>query len=151
MTSGADNRIRRRKQLPDPSSTLGASIVRNTINPKTGLPRYPAALCYWNTGGKRWFFQSREPKLTAVLRTIKGARPYLRSWQGGHLTAWAVDCTATKARSVVRSLTRALNEISAHSKGVKIAQEPLLLSGREGGENDPNWVRPAVLRGDAEE
>jgi hypothetical protein len=126
-------------------------MITNTINPKTGLPRYPAALCYWNVGGKRWFFQSREPKLSALLRTIKGARIYLRSWQGGHLTAWAMDCTATKARSVVRSLTRALNEISAHTRGVKIAQEPLCLSGREGGENDPNWVRPAVLRGDAEE
>jgi hypothetical protein len=126
-------------------------VITNTVNPKTGLPRFPAALCYWRTVGKQWIFQSREPKLTAVLRTLKGARPYLRSWQGGHLTAWAMDCTATKARSVVRSLTCVLNEISAHSKGAKIAQEPLLLSGREGGENDPNWVRPAVLRGDAEE
>ena len=123
----------------------------NSVNPETGLPLYPAALCYWRTMGKQWIFQSREPKLTALLRALKGARPYLRSWQGGHLTALAMDCTATKARSVVRSLTRALNEISAHSKGVKIAQAPLLLSGREGGENDPNWVRPAVLRGDAEE
>jgi hypothetical protein len=126
-------------------------VITNTVNPKTGLPRYPAALCYWRTVGKQWIFQSREPKLSAVLRTIKGARPYLRSWQGGHLTAWAMDCTATKARSVVRSLTRVLNEISAHTAGAKIAQVPLLLSGREGGENDPNWVRPAVLRGDAEE
>jgi hypothetical protein len=130
-------------------------VITNTVNPKTGLPRFPAALCYWRTVGKRWIFQSREPKLSAVLRAIKGARPYLRSWQGGHLSghlsAYAMDCTATKARSVVRSLTRELNTISAHTPGAKIAQEPLLLSGREGGENDPNWVRPAVLRGDAEE
>jgi hypothetical protein len=126
-------------------------MITNTVNPKTGLPRFPAALCYWRTVGKQWIFQSREPKLTAVLRTIKGARPYLRSWQGGHLTAWAMDCTATKARSVARSLTRELNTISAHTRGAKIAQEPLLLTGREGGENDPNWVRPAVLRGDEEE
>ena len=126
-------------------------MTTNTINPKTGLPRYPAALCYWRTTGKQWIFQSREPKLSSALRKLKGMRPYLRSLHGGHLTAWATDCTTTKARSIVRSLTRILEEVSAHTRGVKIAQEPLLLSGREGGENDPNWVRPAVLRGDAKE
>ena len=125
--------------------------MTNTINPKTGLPRFPAALCYWRTVGKQWIFQSREPKLSSALRGIKGMRPYLRSWQGGHLAAYAIECTTAKAKSIVRSLTKILKDISAHTPGAKIAQEPLCLTGREGGENDPNWVRPAVLRGDAEE
>jgi hypothetical protein len=97
----------------------------NTVNPKTGLPRYPAALCYWNTGGKRWFFQSREPKLTAVLRDYRGTRNYMKAWIGGHLTSWVIDCTATKARSIVRSLNKQLRQ---HNR------ECVLLTGREGGE-----------------
>jgi hypothetical protein len=100
-------------------------MTTNTINPKTGLPRFPAALCYWNVGGKRWFFQSREPKLTAVLRSLKATRSYMTAWTGRHLTSWAIDCTAAKARSIVRSLNK---ELRRHNC------ECILLTGREGGE-----------------
>lgn len=113
----------------------------DAINPKTGLPRHPAALCYWRTIGKQWVFQSREPKLTAAIRRIKGMRPYLSAIIGGHLYAGTMECTTAKARSIARSLTRILHDISAHNAPAKIAQEALLLSGREGGENDPNWVK----------
>ena len=115
--------------------------MTNSINPITGLPRHPAALCYWRTIGKQWIFQSREPKLTAALKRIKGMRPYLSAIIGGHLYAGTLECTAAKARSIVRGLTRILDDISAHKTPAKIAQEALLLSGREGGENDPNWVK----------
>ena len=51
-------------------------MTTNSINPKTGLPRFTAALCYWRTAGKRWIFQSREPKLSSALRKLKGMRAY---------------------------------------------------------------------------
>jgi hypothetical protein len=105
--------------------------MTNSINPKTGLPRHPAALCYWNTTGKRWIIQSRVQQLSTAMRRIKGARRYGYAIIGGHLTMWAMDCTAAKAKSVMRGLTKILRDISAHNGRAKIAQEPLCLSGRE--------------------
>ncbi len=107
-------------------------MTTNSINPKTGLPRHPAALCYWHTTGKRWIIQSRLQPLSTALRRIKGARRYGYAIMGGHLTMWAMDCTAAKAKSVVRGLTKILRDISAQNAPSKIAQEPLCLSGREG-------------------
>jgi hypothetical protein len=108
-------------------------MTTNSINPKTGLPRHPAALCYWNTTGKRWIIQSRAQQLSTALRRIKGARRYGYAIMGGHLTLWAIDCTAAKAKGVIRGLTKILNDISAQSGAAKTKQEALLLSGRAGG------------------
>ncbi len=107
-------------------------MTTNSINPKTGLTRFPAALCYWRTAGSRWIIQSRAQQLSTALRRIKGARRYGYAIMGGHLTMWAMDCTAAKAKGVIRGLTKILNDISAHNGRAKIAQEALLLSGREG-------------------
>ena len=108
-------------------------MTTNGVNPKTGLTRFPAALCYWHTLGKQWVIQSRVQELSTALRRIKGARRYGYAIMGGHLTMWALDCTAAKAKSVVRGLTKILDDISAQNGRAKIAQEALLLSGREGG------------------
>jgi hypothetical protein len=108
-------------------------VTTNSINPKTGLTRFPAALCYWRTMGNRWIIQSRVQQLSTALRRIKGARRYGYAIMGGHLTMWAMDCTAAKAKSVVRGLTKILNDISAQDAPAKIAQEAFCLSGREGG------------------
>lgn len=105
----------------------------NSVNPKTGLTRFPAALCYWNTTGKRWVIQSRVQELSSALRRIKGARRFGYAIIGGHLTLWAIDCTAAKAKSLMRSLVKILNDISAQNAPAKIKQEALLLSGRAGG------------------
>jgi hypothetical protein len=108
-------------------------VKTNSVNPETGLPLYPAALCYWNTTGKRWVIQSRAQELSTALRRIKGARRFGYAIMGGHLTLWAMDCTAAKAKSVMRSLVKILNDISAQNAPAKIKQEALLLSGRVGG------------------
>ncbi len=108
-------------------------MTSNSVNPKTGLTRFPAALCYWNTTGKRWVIQSRVQELSSALRRIKGARRFGYAIMGGHLTLWALDCTAAKAKSVIRGLTKILRDISAQSGAAKIKQEALLLSGRVGG------------------
>lgn len=105
----------------------------NSVNPKTGLTRYPAALCYWQITGKRWVVQSRVQELSSALRRIKGARRFGYAIMGGHLTLWALDCTAVKAKSLMRSLVKVLNDISPQSRPAKTAQEALLLSGRVGG------------------
>lgn len=99
--------------------TSGASI-----NPKTGLPKRHAALCYWRTIGKQWIFQSREPKLTRALKSLKNMRVYMRAITGGHLFCGAIECKASKARSIVRSMNRILREHQC---------ECVELSGREGG------------------
>lgn len=108
-------------------------MTKNSINPKTGLTRFPAALCYWNTTGKRWVIQSRAQELSSALRRIKGARRYGYAIMGGHLTLWAIDCTAAKAKSVIRGLTKILNDISAQNGPAKTKQEAFCLSGRVGG------------------
>jgi hypothetical protein len=83
MTSGADNRIRRRKQLPDPSSTLGASM-----------------LCAWHIGDGIWHVQSRDAWLSKVLREAK-LRRIAYGVLGGHLTIWE-----TKDIEALRPLMR---------------------------------------------
>jgi hypothetical protein len=85
MTSGADNRIRRRKQLPDPSSTLGASNL----------------LCAWHIGDGIWHVQSRDAWLSKVLREAK-LRRIAYGVIGGHLTIWE-----TKDIKALRPLMRA--------------------------------------------
>jgi hypothetical protein len=99
-------------------------MTANSINPKTGLTRFPAALCYWRTMGKQWIFQSREPRLSSMLRTYKATRKYMTARTGGHLTSWAINCTAAKARSIVRSLNK---ELRRHTL------QCIELTGREGG------------------
>jgi hypothetical protein len=84
MTSGADNRIRRRKQLPDPSSTLGASNL----------------LCAWRIGDGIWHVQSRDARLSKVLREAK-LRRIACGVIGGHLTIWE-----TKDFEAMRPLMR---------------------------------------------
>jgi hypothetical protein len=84
MTSGADNRIRRRKQLPDPSSTLGASNL----------------LCAWHIGDGIWHVQSRNAWLSKVLREAK-LRRIAYGVIGGHLTIWE-----TKDFEAMRPLMR---------------------------------------------
>jgi hypothetical protein len=108
-------------------------VTTNSINPKTGLTRFPAALCYWRTMGSRWIIQSRVQQLSTALRRIKGARRYGYAIMGGHLTLWAIDCTAAKAKSVIRGLTKILHDISAQDAPAKIKQEAFCLSGRVGG------------------
>ena len=105
----------------------------NSVNPKTGLTRFPAALCYWQITGKRWIIQSRVQGLSSALRRIKGARRFGYAIMGGHLTLWAIDCTAVKLTSVLRGLTQILNDRSPQSRPAKTAQAALLLSGRVGG------------------
>jgi hypothetical protein len=84
MTSGADNRIRRRKQLPDPSPTLGASNL----------------LCAWHIGDGVWHIQSRDAWLSKVLREAK-LRRIAYGVIGGHLTIWE-----TKDFEIMRPLMR---------------------------------------------
>lgn len=74
MTSGADNRLRRRKQLPDPSSTLGAST-----------------LCAWQVPGtKEWRVQSRVPSVSHYLRYSLKLPRVGYSVLGGHLNIFKV-------------------------------------------------------------
>ena len=90
MTSGADNRLRRRKQLPDPSSTLGAST-----------------LCAWPVGHNEWRIQSRNGTTTRYLRGLKLTRC---AWAvcGGHLTIWRLEGTKADADRTMRNAIRFL-------------------------------------------
>lgn len=108
-------------------------MTTNSVNPKTGLTRFPAALCYWQITGKRWIIQSRVQELSSALRRLKGARRFGYAIMGGHLTLWAIDCTAVKLKSVIRGLTKILNDISPQSRPAKTSQAALLLTGRVGG------------------
>jgi len=84
MTSGAD-RLRRRKQLPDPSSTLGASM----------------ALCAWHIGDGIWHVQSRDGWLSRVLRD-QGMRRVAYAVIGGHLTIWETTEGIDNVRALMR-------------------------------------------------
>ena len=73
MTLGADKRTRRRKRLPDPGSTPGASM-----------------LCAWHIGDGIWHIQSRDAWLSKVLREAK-LRRVAYGVIGGHLTIWETE------------------------------------------------------------
>jgi hypothetical protein len=93
MTSGADNRIRRRKQLPDPSSTLGASM-----------------LCAWPVAHNEWRVQSRIGVASKYLRS--GLKLTRCAWAicGGHLVIFKVIGTKADAQRVMGNVTRYLRE-----------------------------------------
>ena len=82
--------IRRRKQLPDPSSTLGAST-----------------LCAWPVAAGEWRIQSRNGTTTRYLRGLKLHRC---AWAvcGGHLTIWRLEGTKADADRTMRNAIRFL-------------------------------------------
>lgn len=117
------------------------------IDTTSGLPAVPAAACWWKTPGKRHIFQVKLPELARALKAMKGMRHYLRSYTGTYLYAASTDCTARKARAVVRSLTAALARIPQAKIPSKFHAGCVELTGREGGEGDPNWISPSEIRG----
>ena len=94
-TLGADNRSRRRKRLPDPGSTPGASM-----------------LCAWPVGHNEWRIQSRIGPASKYLRS--GLKLKRCAWAvcGGHLVIFKLLGTKTDAERTMRNVTRQLREIS---------------------------------------
>ena len=93
MTSGADNRIRRRKQLPDPRSTRGASM-----------------LCAWPVSHNEWRVQSRLGAVSKYLRSSLKLERCAWAVCGGHLVIFKVLGTKADAARVMRNATRSVRE-----------------------------------------
>ena len=63
-----------------------------------------ADISWWSVGRGSWWIQSRDPKASSYLRSLKSTRRVGYAVLGDHLTTYAVDGSSRKLRGILKKI-----------------------------------------------